>query len=137
MKGPAPTQTERAHIWPTGTIPWPTGHRGRPLTDTDVMDPYLPEELFHPMTGEWIGRGPRPEPAPALWAQIWGIEWPPAEECESGAALDLSSDLFQFEAACFGIGAAIGIPRGYLSGVYCGVVAIAWARLARHRYGFD
>jgi hypothetical protein len=74
------------------------------------MDPYLPEEVFNPMTGEWIGRGRRPEPAPELWAQIWGIEWPPAKECESDAALGLSSDLFQFEAACFGIGVAIGIP---------------------------
>lgn len=115
--------------WPPGTVPLPEGVIRTHLRDTDVMDPFLPEELFHPGTGAWIGRGPRPEPAPELWAQVWGIDWPLTEAPDSEAVAEWSLSQFNFEAVCFGVGAAIGSPRGHLAELYCGIVAVLWARL--------
>lgn len=116
--------------WPAGTVPHLKGDH---LTDTDVMDPFLPEELFHPSNGEWIGRGTRPDPTPDLWAQVWDMEWPPRETRHEHAH-QWSKARFNFEATCFGIGVAMGSPRGSLAAFYCGIVALLWAQARWDRF---
>lgn len=91
------------------------------------MDPFLPEEWFSPVTGEWIGRGGRPEPAPELWAQVWELDWPPTETPPEEVE-GWSKSRFDFEATCFGIGVAMGSPWGALTAFYCGIVAVLWSQ---------
>ena len=122
-------------IWPAGTVSIPEGVVRHGLRDTDVMDPYLPEELFNPATGAWIGRGSYPGPAPELWAQIWGMEWPPPETAAFEPSAEWLLDRFNFEATCFGLGFAMGSPWGHVASFYCGIVAVLWARLNQDRYG--
>lgn len=118
--------------WPSGTVPLPEGVVRHRLRDTDVMDPFLPEELFDPVTGAWRGRGFRPEPAPELWAEVWGVEWLPADDPESSQKWSLGR--LNFEATCFGVGFTVGSPWGRISGLYCGIAAVIWARFSWSRF---